>query len=397
MKSIGGIMMEQSLQKECEVNRAVLSRSELWYWLCNIEGIGHKKISELLCYFDTVNRIYDATKEELQLLSKLSEADVTRILECRDFNRIKKEYADMERKGYRFISIEDSSYPKKLRTLYDPPYGIYLNGKLPKENVLTIGIVGARNCSQYGKEVAKYFAYHLAEAGVQIISGLARGIDGYAHEGALCAKGYTLGVLGSGVDYCYPSENMDLYMKMEQEGGVLSECSLGTPPKAGNFPRRNRLISGMCDGILVVEARLKSGSLITVDQALEQGRDVFAIPGRITDNLSSGTNNLIKMGAEIVTTPQEILEFYKSRYEQEECIEEKRNVVNEIGGNPLVEASLGKEEKMVYTVLSLEPLHIDRIAERTNLSIPKLMSTLITMELKGYISQTIKNYYTRSI
>ncbi|MDO5519492.1 MAG: DNA-processing protein DprA [bacterium] len=389
--------MEQVEEMQVEEKEPVLTNSELWYWICTIHGIGHKKISELLCYFNTVECIFEATGNELSFVEGISKNNIRDIVESKDIKRIKKEYIEIQRKGYQFISIEDSRYPKKLRTLYDPPYGIYVNGKLPKENVLTIGIVGARSCSQYGKEVAKYFGYHLAEAGVQIVSGLARGIDGYSHEGALRAKGYTLGVLGSGVDYCYPSENMELYMKMEQSGGIMSEYPLGTVPRAGNFPRRNRLISGMCDGLLVIEAKLKSGSLITVDQALEQGRDVFAIPGRITDMLSSGTNNLIKMGAELVTTPQEILEFYRTRYEEKEDLKQEKNVMEQIANNPLFEGTLSEEEQLVYGILSLDPKHIDVIAEQTKLSIPRLMSILIGMELKGYISQTIRNYYTRSL
>ncbi|MDO5293299.1 MAG: DNA-processing protein DprA [bacterium] len=389
MEQVEGVVLEE---KELS-----LSNSELWYWICNIHGIGHKKISQLLCYFNTVERIFEATSSELSLVEGISENNKLDLLESKDIIRIKKEYEEIARRGYQFLSIEDDRYPKKLRTLYDPPYGIYINGELPKENVLTIGIVGARSCSQYGKEVAKYFGYHLAEAGVQVVSGLARGIDGYSHEGALCAKGYTLAVLGSGVDYCYPRENMDLYMRMEKNGGIMSEYPLGTVPKAGNFPRRNRLISGMCDGLLVIEAKLKSGSLITVDQALEQGRDVFAIPGRITDNLSSGTNNLIKMGAEIVTTPQEILDFYRTRYEEKEDLTEERMLMEGVKKNPLLEECLTKEEQIVYTILSLDPKHIDTIAMQTKLSIPRLMSILIGMELKGYISQTIRNYYTRSL
>lgn len=386
-KVLEGVRMEEVILEE------TLTRQELWYWFCNIDGIGHKKMSELLHYFNDVEWIYGAGSEELSLVKALTQRDIMNIIASRSLEQIKREYGEVARRGYEFISIEEERYPKKLRTLYDPPYGIYVNGMLPKEGVLSIAMVGARNCSEYGKEVAKYFGYHLAEAGAQVISGMARGIDGYSHEGALHANGYSLAVLGCGVDYCYPRENMDLYMKLEKQGGIMSELPLGTVPRAGNFPRRNRLISGMCDGVLVVEAKLQSGSLITVDQALEQGRDVFVIPGRITDVLSGGTNNLIKMGAEIVSSPQEILDYYADKYE-EKRIEVKQEMLCR---DPLLEEELTAEQRTVYYQLGLDPKHIDQIVEETKIPIPKLLSILVIMEVKGVISQPIKNYYTRSL
>lgn len=385
-------MEETYVVKEKEV----LTKKEMWYWFCNIIGVGHKKMSEMLLYFDTVERIYGAEQQEFSLIKSLSDNDIAHIIESRNYTTIKREYAEVVRRGYEFISIEDEEYPRKLRTLYDPPYGIYVNGALPKEGVLSLAMVGARGCSEYGKQVAKYFAYHLAEAGVQIISGMARGIDGYSHEGALCANGYTLAVLGSGVDYCYPRENMHLYMELEKKGGIMSELPVGAAPKAGNFPRRNRLISGISDGILVVEAKLKSGSLITVDQALEQGRDVFVIPGRVTDVLSSGTNNLIKMGAQLVTTPQEILDYYANKYTDTlDMGVVEQDMLQKF--DPLLEKELTTEQQLVYRQLTLDPMHIDHIAERTGLAIQKLMSVLVIMEVKGYITQPVKNYYSKSI
>ena len=276
-----------------------LNEEELWYWLCNIRGVGQKRIRKLLREFETPEGIYRATRNALEATEGLSNRIVEQIMLSKKEDNIKNDLAYLSRINGRFISCKNEEYPKRLHELYDAPYGIYVLGKLPQIDKISLAVIGARNCSNYGKEVARSYSKELAEAGIQIISGLARGVDGYAHSGALQGKGYTLGILGSGIDYCYPMENMGLYMQMEREGGVMSEYGLGTKPNAGNFPNRNRLISALSNGVLVVEAKAKSGTLITVDQALEQGRDVFAVPGRVNDPLSKGTNELIKLGAEI--------------------------------------------------------------------------------------------------
>ena len=205
------------------------------------------------------------------------------------------------------VTIEDKEYPKILKTIYDYPISIYVKGNESILNTPAIGIVGCRESSSYGERVAQYFGYHLAKRNISIISGLAKGIDSQSHIGAIKAGGITIGVMGSGLDIVYPKENQYLYDKIIEENGVIiSEYPLGSKPEKMNFPARNRIISGMSKGIIVVEAKKKSGTLITVDFALEQGRDVYVVPGNIDEMNSVGTNELIKQGAQMVTSYRDI-------------------------------------------------------------------------------------------
>ena len=215
----------------------------------------------------------------------------------------------LEESGIRFVMVDDPEYPQRLLRMEDPPFGLYCRGRLPSDFHPSVGIVGTRMASPYGRDQARIFARELAAGGVQIISGMARGIDGIAGRGALDAGGDTFAVLGCGVDICYPRENLDLYGTLCEKGGVLSEYPPGTQPQARLFPPRNRIISGLSDVVLVIEAREKSGTLITVDRALEYGIDVFALPGRVSDRNSAGCNNLIRQGAGIATCPGDILEY----------------------------------------------------------------------------------------
>ena len=212
------------------------------------------------------------------------------------------------REQERYIRRTDEEFPEKLRQIKNPPEGIYVRGQLPAEDKPTVAIIGARRCSTYGREMAEWFAGELAAAGVQVVSGMAAGVDGIAQRASLRAGGRSFGVLGCGTDICYPTDNRDLYETLQKRGGILSEYAPGTPPDAFHFPMRNRIISGISDAVLVVEAKERSGTLITVDFALEQGREVFVLPGRITDSLSAGCNRLLRQGAGIALSPKDILE-----------------------------------------------------------------------------------------
>ena len=217
----------------------------------------------------------------------------------------------MQKNNIDILTIEDKNYPKLLRKISSPPINIYVKGNKEILNKVSIGIVGCRVASDYGKNVAQNFAYNLAKNNINIVSGLARGIDSFSHIGAIKAKGITVGVIGNGLDMIYPKENIYLAQEiLNSNGAIISECPLGTKPEKANFPKRNRIISGMCNGILVVEAKAKSGTIITIDFALEQGRDVFAIPGNIDSENSYGTNEIIKQGAKLVTNWSEIVEEY---------------------------------------------------------------------------------------
>ncbi len=220
-----------------------------------------------------------------------------------------------EAKGIHFTYYYENAYPKRLKSIPGPPFGIYYLGKLPDEDRPVVSIIGARDCSEYGRRCAELFGKSLAEYGVQIVSGMARGIDGTSQKAALSAGGETYAVLGSGVDVCYPSANRSLYEEAANHGGILSEYKPGTEAKSTLFPARNRIIAGLSDLLLVVEARHRSGTYITVCQALEQGREIFAVPGRITDGLSDGCNQLIKDGAGIASDPKAILDALMGRFE----------------------------------------------------------------------------------
>ena len=223
----------------------------------------------------------------------------------------------------------------------------------------------------------------LGSAGIQIVSGLALGIDGAGHQGALDVDGKTFAILGSGVDVCYPKGHWRLYEQMQRQGGVISEFPLGTAPMASHFPMRNRLISGLADVIIVVEAREKSGSLITVEQGLEQGKEIYAVPGQITDHLSMGCNQLIQQGAGILTSPDDIFDYFQIG---------KKLRLREKNKN-----GLAKNEKMVYSCLDFHPKYIDQVVEESGLPLGEVMILLLELENKGYIQQPVNHYYVKKL
>ena len=361
---------------------------EYCYWLAGIENVGNKKIEKLLQVYGTAEEVFHTSRNELYASKRdgafagiLSDKDLDRITINRDLHKIQDNYAKLLSDGIYFVSKEAVDYPDKLRHLYEAPYALYIKGRLPENSEKLLAVVGARECTSHGKDMAGYFSGILAGKGIGIISGIARGVDAYAHQGALRAGGFTYGILGCGIDICYPRENFNLYMDMQKKGGIISEYAPGMKPYAGNFPKRNRIISALSDGILVVEAKEKSGSLITVDFGLEQGKEVYALPGRATDRLSTGCNNLIKMGAKLVTEPKDILEELFPNYEQNMDEMKKNNKV------------LEKTGKIVYASLCLEPKHIEEIAAQTGLSMEILAGQLLMLEFCGLIRQPVKNYY----
>lgn len=286
--------------------------------------------------------------------------------------------------GIRYISKTDREFPEKLLELPDCPEGLYVKGALPDPKKKAVAIVGARMCSAYGRATASWFARVLAANDVQIISGLALGIDGAAHEGALLADGRTFAVLAGGADVCYPRANIGLYEQMKGQGGILSEEPPGRPPLSGLFPKRNRIISALSDAVLVVEARKKSGSLITADFAAEQGRDLFAVPGRLEDELSRGCNELIFQGAGIALSPEGMLESMGNRIKKSDNSE---NVLRNV---------LAREENMVYSCLSLQPKSLEELCRITKFSITSVMEAVTLLQLRGLIKEIGRNRYVRT-
>jgi DNA processing protein len=362
-----------------------MEQEHYWLWLKNIKGIGIKKTKYLLNHFEKPKFIWEANDEQLTNVKGISELDRKRILESRNKQSIIKYYNKLRENNIKFYSIKHDDYPMNLKNIYDSPYGIYIKGTLEKDAPI-IAIVGARNCSEYGRQVAKLFARELAKMGIIIISGMARGIDTAAHIGALEGGGKTYAVLGCGVNICYPKENYRLMNDISKNGAIISEFNINQTPKAGNFPLRNRIISGISDGVLVVEAAKKSGSLITVDQALDQGRDVYSVPGRVIDKNSEGTNNLIKMGAKMVTNVDDILEEFSIKYSSQK----QKNSEN-------INLILAESEKIVYSCLSLEPLFINDIHIKSKIPIDELMVILTKLEFKGVIEQLPNKYFIKKL
>ena len=286
--------------------------------------------------------------------------------------------------GIRYISKSDAAFPKKLLELADCPQGLYVRGKLPDPEKKTAAIVGSRMCTPYGRAAASCFARVLAANGVQIISGLALGIDGAAHEGALLAGGETFGVLACGVDICYPRGNIELYEQMKHQGGIISEEPPGYPPLARLFPKRNRIISALADLVLVVEARKKSGSLITADFALEQGRELFAVPGRLEDELSRGCNELISQGAGIALNPESLLEIMGKTKEKSD------------NSKPFMQNVLAREENIVYSCLSLQPKSLEQLCKEAEMSMNAVMEAVMLLQFQGLVKEIGRNRYVRA-
>lgn len=324
------------------------------YWLCNLPGIGDRGIKRLLeSCGGTPKQVYHASEKQWEQV--LSARQLEQMKQLTMEWKPEEAYQKMMGQGISFLLQEDKEYPERLRNIPDPPYGIFYKGRIPEEGRLSVAIIGARDCSQYGSYVATELGKYLGGKGVQIISGMARGIDGISQEAAIMAGGISFGVLGCGVDICYPAQNRRLYDRLLEEGGILSTHPPGTQPRPQHFPPRNRIVSGLADVVVVIEARQKSGTLITVDMALEQGKEVYVVPGRITDRLSDGCNNLLKQGAGVLVSPQC---FY-----EEICAlrEEQKEVWS---GQIQQKCNLPSDLQAVYEALDLYPQSLEQIAAR---------------------------------
>lgn len=359
-----------------------VTREEYEQWLCGIDGIGIRKLMKLREKFQTPEAVYCASGEQLKKMAGITEKDAHNIVESRTKYNPVYWREKLAAYGMKCTTFFSDDYPAMCRQLYRPPKRLFYIGRLPDEPC-RVAIVGARDCSLYGREMARSFAACLAANGVAVLSGMARGIDGWAHQGALEGGGATYAVLGSSAEICYPCEHARLYRSILRKGGVISEYEPGTKARAGFFPMRNRIISALSHGVLVVEAKRKSGSLITADLALEQGKEVFVIPGRAGDVLSEGCNNLIKQGACLVTEPQEILECLG--------VIPERKTENFINLNIVLET----REKMVYDSLGFEPKQNSVLAEELKMEQTTVMRCLLSLMKKGMIREIGNHYYVR--
>lgn len=385
------------------------------YWLM-CAPIGDATKSRLLLRFGRPSGVFEASEKAL-MDSTLSigkkERWIAYIKERKEENA-KREYDELQTKGILFYPEYHPFYPVKLRSIPARPFGIFVKGKLPDIRQRSLAIVGARDCSEYGQYVARHFAEKMAQNGVAVISGLARGIDGIAQRAAMEAGGESFGVLGCGADICYPKSNEKLYRMCMERGGILSTYLPGTPPTPNLFPPRNRIISGLSDGILIIEAREKSGTIITADLALEQGKDVFVIPGRVTDRLSDGCNSLIRQGASLIQSPEQLLEELNIGYGKA-CVtgyEEEENPYEQgkEGGNSAQRVAykaddcIGQsdnretfsqftlEEQAFLQLFDLELLSIEQIRRKMvassflkNITLPQTMEMLMKFVIMGQL------------
>jgi len=345
------------------------------YWLSTLYKIGSRKQNLLLKYFDTAEEIYNATAQKLQSLDGLTERNIEIIMVNRDMDLITYGFNNLKKINIAFVHRNMKEYPSLLKEIKDPPVGLFIMGSLPADFMPTAAIIGSRACSDYGLSVAADFAGHLAEHGVVVVSGMAKGIDSMAHKGAIKVENsYTIAVLGCGTDICYPAENYQLREQIAEKGCVISEYPPGVPPRAPHFPARNRIISGLSQVLVVVESGIKSGTLITVDQASDQGRDVMAVPGNITSKYSEGTNGLIRQGAEPACSYKDVL--LNLGIKTEEDIVFDKPAANK-------SAQVAPEEKLVYDILTFEAYTFDEIVQRAKASPGEVQYTLTILEIKG--------------
>ena len=387
-----------------------LHEKEYAHWLTNVPGVGMTSIEKLLDAGFSCKDIYTAGAKELSAILKPKQ--IKSLQQSRYTWDFEKEIKKLEEKGIRFVYRLDPEFPERLKLIPDAPISIYVKGKLPDPEIPSVAIIGARMCSDYGRYMARQFGRGLAMSGVQVISGMARGVDGIAQHAALSAGGKSYGVLGCGADLCYPEENRDVYEMLCENGGIISEYPPGTEPKPTLFPMRNRIISGLADVLLVVEARQKSGTSITVDTALEQGREVLAVPGRVTDRLSDGCNYLISQGAGVAISLEDVLDRLWQITGGPGSNDQRSLVDNPVDSAPEAAAEEPESEmeddappheptieEDILSIVNIIPISTSQIMEELykkgrNTTIPILMTTLMDMTCSGQIIQN-GAYYRR--
>ncbi len=353
------------------------------YWWAGMPRSFHSGVREIADAAGSAKRLYEMDKEELTGIKGISEKYAEDIIRKRREWDVDAEYEKLLRSGIRFIPWYDPEYPARLSDTAGAPFALFVYGDVPEDDRLSVALIGARNCSEYGRMTAEKFGCGLAEMGVQIISGMAYGIDGIGQTAALDAGGRSFSVLGCGVNTCYPLTNRRLYERLKKNGGIISEYGMYTQPQPGLFPPRNRIISALSDAVLVVEAREKSGTMITVDMALEQGRDVAVIPGRIDDPLSTGCIKLWKQGAVPVTDVEDIM-----------CLlDEDRN--NACKHKKREKIGLTAEEARVYRILGPYAMSITDIAGRAQMTVRQAVCILVELSVKGLVAESGSGHYVK--
>jgi len=360
---------------------------ESWIRLNLIPGLGPVRIRQLLEYFSTPQRILSASREELEAVPHFGPALAETVVKEKERVKVDEELKKISAYGVNILTIGDKSYPKNLKEIYAPPPVLYVKGEILPEDFISVAVVGTRRCTAYGRTVSEKLSRELASRGITVVSGLARGIDTSAHLGALKGGGRTIAVLGTGIDICFPRENRELFDEIARRGAVVSEFPFSTGPEKGNFPRRNRCISGFSLGVVVVEAPERSGALITANLALEQGREVFAVPGNIFSSRSRGTHSLIQEGAKLVHRVEDIVDELKIWSE-----------AMPLSPAPISgRVTISKEEQAVYEQLTHEPVHIDILCQETRLPIHQLSRIMSSLEMKGAAVQIGQKLFIKGV
>ena len=344
-----------------------------------VPGVGQTRLRALIAYFRSTDKIFQSSVKELTSVNGVDYKTAKSIKSYSNFNFGKVQLKKAATIGAKIIHFWDEEYPENLKRIYDPPACLYIKGKLEKQDKFAIGIVGTRLPTSYGKIVVEKISLELVKNGLTIVSGMARGIDTLSHWAALHGNGRTIAVLGSGLDKIYPPENKNLVEQIFSAGAVISEFPLGTAPDAPNFPRRNRIIAGLSLGLIVIEAGIKSGALLTANYALEQNREVFAVPGNINSPRSAGTNQLIKDGARPITGANDVL------IELEQPL--KYLLKNEKKPEKRIPENLSDIEKKILEVLSDDAIHIDKLSSKIGKSTAEVLSFLLPLEFKDLVKQ----------
>jgi len=357
-----------------------MNNREALILLNSVEVIPSTRVKKMLEVFQEPTDVFQAALGELTARGGLTPFMARRVLDAPRRFSVSREMEEAQQMGVRIVTLLDDGYPQILKEIYDPPVVLYVKGGLLAADKNAVGVVGSRGASYYGLSCARQFSYELAQCGLTVVSGMARGIDTASHRAALDAGGRTLAILGSGLKKIYPPENRGLFEEIAQKSAVISQFPLDTPPWPQNFPVRNRIISGLSLGTLVVEASVKSGALITARCALEQGREVFAIPGKVSSPTSGGVHDLIKQGAKIVTDPKEILADLRPQLSLE-------TTPSSVGTRAHEPSGLSPHEREVVSHLSDEPVNVDDLKAETGLDMADLLALLGQLELKKIIKQ----------
>lgn len=363
------------------------------YWLHNLPGVGDRTIAKLLDVFGGAKEIYTASAKAMEQVIRKKE-HLEEILIFKKQWDLQDEYKKLVQKKISFYTAVDDEYPRRLKKLAHPPFAVYCLGQMIPTEKPAIAIIGARECSGYGVSMAEAFGEAMARAGVPVISGMARGIDGISQQAALKAGGQTWAVLGCGVDVCYPASNRYLYERiLETGGGILSVVPPGTKPIKRLFPERNRIVAGLCDVLLVVEARQKSGTWITVDMALEQGKSIYAVPGRLNDRLSDGCNMLIRQGAGIALSPDDLLAELKVMQNRKGNMAEEGLQVEVFRGKENI--TYGILKHLDYNPKAADEIWEEMISSGEGKSLPEILNELIEACIAGKAKQVAGNYFTK--